>query len=92
MCCHDQLLALLEQLPGGGQEGASDLGQPDAARVAIEEPLTEMLLEALHTLGDRGLGHSQRDGGMAEVPVLRDRGEEAEMAQEIHPVIIAFCY
>jgi hypothetical protein len=56
-----------ERVPGGGE--------PDMARVSLEQRDPELLFEALDLLGERRLADVQAPRGTAEVKLLRKRDE-----------------
>ena len=60
---------------------ASGRGEVDAAGGALEEPGAQLRLELLDLLGQRGLRHVEALGGAAEVALLRDREEVAQVPQ-----------
>jgi hypothetical protein len=53
-------------------EVASGLGQPDAARMTLEQKYAKIVLHRLHAGADAGLRHAERVGGVAEVQILGD--------------------
>ena len=70
------LSAPLEQYLAGGRE-------LDAARGAVQERLAELGLEAADLLGERRLRDVKPRGGSAEMPLLGDGDEVAQMP-ELH--------
>ena len=77
----EDLAAALEQHLAGGRE-------LDAARGAVEQRLAELGLEAADLLRERRLRDVQPLGGAAEVPLLGD-GDEVAQVPELH-VTLAF--
>jgi len=76
-------LDLLQNLSGLPQQGLAGRGQLDRASAAIEQGHAQFVLQRLDLLGERRLGHVQRLGRPAEMPVFREDDEVAEMP-EVH--------
>ncbi len=63
-----------------GEELGARGGEDGALAGAVNEVDAEVLLEAAQALGERGLGHVQRCRRAAEMALVGDRDEEAEVA------------
>jgi hypothetical protein len=71
----DRLCVLEQHLAGLGQaDRAPSLG-------ALDEPVTDALLEDRDLLADRGLGEAEARGSAAERPFARDRPQRGEMTE-----------
>jgi len=62
-----------------------------ALRLALDQRHAEVFLELADLRGQRGLAHEAALGGPAEVPLVGQRHEVAEVA-EVHGQIIASLY
>ncbi len=71
-----------EDAAGVIDEGGADRGEGDAG-VAIEQANVEVGLELGELLAQRGLGDGEAQGGAAEVQLLGEREDRAEVA-ELH--------
>ena len=80
----EDLARALEQHLAGGRE-------LDAARGAVEQRLSELGLEAADLLRERRLGDVQAFGGAAEVPLLGD-GDEVAQVPELHGQPLPFIF
>src|SRR5262249_15261048 len=69
---------------GTVEKRAAGLGEPDLARCPKQELGPELLLELSDRRAQRRLGHVQAIGGAAEVELLRDRDEVAQMPKLKH--------
>ncbi len=67
--------------PGVAQERLAGRGQLDAAAGAGQQADAELLLQAGDLLAERGLGDVQAGGGAAEVKLLGDGDEVAQLAK-----------
>jgi hypothetical protein len=80
---------------GGLPDGAAGLGDHvpsgrgggDAAGVPVEEAQAEFGLQPPERVGQRGLAHVEGLGGAAEVALVRDRDQVAQLAQ-LHAAIM----
>nr|WP_231996888.1 hypothetical protein [Mycobacterium scrofulaceum] len=72
MCGAQTFRVRTERPPGGGQL--------DPARSSIEQPDTQDPFEALHRLGQGGLGHGKPLGGPANVAFFGHRKELLEQS------------
>ena len=86
----EQLVVVVLHAPSEGQQLASEAGELDLARAAIEELDVELLLEPADLLTQRGGRDAQPFRGATEVQLL---GEHAEIAdhvdRHIHARILA---
>ena len=74
-------IELRQQSPGVPEERRARRRQLNAAPGADEEAKSQLLLEPLDLLAQRGLGDVQPCGGPAEVQLLSDRDEVAQLAK-----------
>jgi hypothetical protein len=80
----DRLPAVLDLRERGarvGQQGLAGRGQRDRAPVPVEQPFTELGLQALDLLADRGLSDVEPFGGPGEVRLVDDREEVGELPE-----------
>ena len=77
LCLAPELVREAKQFAGRGQERLATCGDADAAGVAVEETHPQLGLESADSLRQRWLRHAQCAGGVAEVPGVGHRGEEA---------------
>ncbi len=73
---------MLHEALDGTQDGGALARQTRALARALEQPHAERLLQDLDLLAERRLRHAEPVGGPAEMPLLGDREEVPEMAQE----------
>ena len=66
------------------QQGASGVGQRHLLAVALEEPCADFHLQVTHLSAQGGLRQVQAFGRAAEVQLLRDGNEVAQVTQ-FHP-------
>ena len=59
-------------------------GQPDAARLALDQLHADLLLEPGDLLRDRGLGVGERLGGRGEGAAQRDLAQHVQEAEIVH--------
>jgi hypothetical protein len=72
---------LREQTARFGQQRGAGTGERNAAPVAVEQRRTEQLLERKDRLLQRRLRHVKARGGAAEMELLGDGDEIAQLAQ-----------
>jgi hypothetical protein len=65
-------------------DGLAGLGEPDAARVALNQHGAGLALERGDLLGDGGLGERQRLGGGGERASHRDLAQHSHAADVEH--------
>src|SRR5262245_5384023 len=82
--CVDCGVRLRDRTPRTSKERAAGFGQPDLARAAHEEIRADLLLEPTNRGAERRLRHVETARGTAEVQLLGDRDEVAEMAELGH--------
>ena len=70
-----------QDLPGLGQERGACRGQRHVMRAPVEQSNTELPLEALDLLAERGLSDVLASRGPAEVELLSERDEESELTE-----------
>ena len=78
-----RVLDRVEDLPRPDQERLAGRGQLDLALVAQQQRRADLLLELADLLAQRRLGHVQALGRAAEVQLLGDDDEVAQVA-ELH--------
>ena len=77
----DRAVELAEQLTGVAQERLAGRGQLDPSARAGQQRAAELLLELAYLLAQRRLGDVQAGGGAAEMQLLCDRDEIAQLAK-----------
>ncbi len=80
-CLLDVRTDLAQEVPAPLEERLARGRQRDAARRADEERASDQLLELADLLGERRLGHVQAAGRAAEVELLRDGDEVAQVPE-----------
>ncbi|GAB3907879.1 hypothetical protein GCM10027612_81570 [Microbispora bryophytorum subsp. camponoti] len=70
-----------EGAPGGGQQFATRPGQGDTSRLANEQRVTHLVLQAADLLAERRLGDAQARRGVAEVQLLGEHDEGVQLRQ-----------
>ena len=77
----ERRLDRVERARQGGQQAGAERGQPGAALLAHEQRRAQPLLEALHLIGNGGLGHPELGGGGGEILRPRSRFEGPDRSQ-----------
>jgi hypothetical protein len=86
-CPCAQLVGLVHQRSGLGQQRRAGHSEGDRAAVAVEKAHFEVTLEGLDLLGERRARDVQPVGGTAEVQLVGDDNEVAQLAQ-LHVSIV----
>jgi hypothetical protein len=84
---HPQLVSMRQQVSSLWKQCRTRRGQHDSPAVAIEESDFEVTLQSLDLLGERRTGDVQPVSGPAEVQLLGDGDEVAQLAQ-LHLAIV----
>ena len=86
-CQPAQLVSMRQQLPGLGKQCRTRRGEDNRPAVALEELHPEVSLQGLDLLGKRRTRDVKPLCGTAEVQLLGDGDEVAQLPQ-LHPVIL----
>ena len=77
----NDLIAFLQDAPRERQDLRADLGERDAAGLALDQLHAQIVLELLDLRRQRRLADERALGGLAEVPRVGQRDEVAQVAQ-----------
>src|ERR1700741_2228054 len=85
---HPQLVGVRQQVSRLGKECRTRWRQHNSSAITIEESDFEVALQSLDLLGERRTGDVQPVGGPAEVQLLGDSDEVAQLAQLHWPIVV----
>src|SRR5882672_2887304 len=80
---------LIEHSPCARQQGISEQGRLDTARMAVEKSYAQRGLKIGNHLRDRGLRYSELRRGLRHAPMLNNREKQVQVPQRKAPANLA---